>query len=46
MAALIKKLDRLRRTPLGRMAEALLYAVMLGLALIYFSGGVSFLYQV
>ena len=45
MARFMKKVRQYRQTPAGRFVEALLYAVMLTLVLIYFTGNGQFIYE-
>lgn len=45
MARFIKKVNQCRQTPVGQVVEALLYAAMLTLVLIYFTGNGQFIYE-
>ena len=45
MARKVKKLEAFRKTVLGRIVEAAVYAAMLYLALLYFTGSGMFLYE-
>ncbi len=45
MAAFIKKWRAFRQTMVGRILELVVYAVMLALVLIYFTGNGVFIYE-
>jgi len=45
VAALVKKWKAFRKTAAGRILELLVYAVMLALVLIYFTGNSVFIYE-
>ncbi len=45
MAALLKKWKDFRKTTVGRILELFVYAVMLALVLIYFTGNGVFIYE-
>lgn len=45
MAALVKKWKAFRKTTVGRVLELLVYAVMLALVLVYFTGNGVFIYE-
>lgn len=45
MAALVKKWKAFRKTTVGRVLELLVYAVMLVLVLVYFTGNGVFIYE-
>lgn len=45
MAALIKKWKAFRKTTVGRILELVVYAAMLSLVLIYFTGNGAFIYE-
>ncbi len=45
MAALLKKLKALRGTTVGIFLEAAVYAVMLALVLMFFTGNGQFIYE-
>ncbi len=45
MAAILNRCKALLRTPPGRVLEALFYAALLALVLIYFTGNGQFIYE-
>lgn len=45
MAALVKKWKAFRKTTVGRILELLVYAVMLALVMVYFTGNGVFIYE-
>ncbi len=45
MASLLKKINGLRGTTLGILAEAAVYAIMLALVLMFFTGNGQFIYE-
>lgn len=45
MAFILNRCRAFRKTPLGRILEALLYAAALALILIYFTGNGQFIYE-
>ena len=45
MADIVKKARSFLRTPLGRILEAIAYAVMLALVCVYFTGNGAFIYE-
>ena len=45
MARFMKKLEHYRKTPAGQVLEACLYAGMLLLVMIYFTGNGQFIYE-
>jgi len=45
VAALVKKWKAFRKTTMGRILELVVYAVMLALVLIYFTGNGVFIYE-
>jgi len=45
VAALVKKWKAFRKTTVGRILELLVYAVMLALVMVYFTGNGVFIYE-
>ena len=45
MADIVKKVRSFLQTPVGRVIEAIAYAVMLALVCIYFTGNGAFIYE-
>ena len=45
MAGVVKRAEAFLRTPVGRVLEAIAYAVMLALVCVYFTGNGAFIYE-
>jgi len=45
MAAILKRCQAFFKTPVGQILEALFYAILLALVLIYFTGNGQFIYE-